>query len=124
MNVLIGIFVILIHLAAGSALSHLTGGFFPGSVIGMALLFISLQTGLVKEHQVRAVATFLTDNLTILFMPAFVGIMELWGLISMNLWAWIAVIVISTFLVMISSGATQTFIERLSDRNHSKGQKK
>jgi putative effector of murein hydrolase LrgA (UPF0299 family) len=62
--------------------------------------------------------------MTILFMPAFVGIMELWGLISMNLWAWIAVIVISTFLVMISSGATQTFIERLSDRNHSKGQKK
>ena len=124
MNILIGIFVILAHLVAGNILSGLIGGFLPGSVIGMILLFISLRTGLVKDYQVRTVASFLTDNMTILFMPAFIGIMDLWGLISMNLWAWLAVVVISTILVMVSSGCTQAFFERLSDKNNSKEQKK
>ena len=124
MNILIGIFVILAHLVAGNILSGLIGGFLPGSVIGMILLFISLRIGLVKDYQVRTVASFLTDNMTILFMPAFIGIMDLWGLISMNLWAWLSVVVVSTILVMVSSGCTQALFERLSDKSNSKEQKK
>ena len=70
MRVITGIFVILAHLVAGNLLSGLIGGFMPGSVIGMVLLFITLRTGIVKEHWVRTVATFLTDNMTMFFMPA------------------------------------------------------
>ena len=116
--------MILAHLVAGNILSGLIGGFLPGSVIGMILLFISLRIGLVKDYQVRTVASFLTDNMTILFMPAFIGIMDLWGLISMNLWAWLSVVVVSTILVMVSSGCTQALFERLSDKSNSKEQKK
>ena len=73
-------------------------------------------TGVVKDHQIRKVASFLTDNMTVFFLPAFMGIMELWGLISMNLFAWIAVVVLSTVLVLMAAASTQEGIESLVSR--------
>lgn len=121
MSVIIGIFVILAHLVAGNLLSWLIGGFMPGSVIGMVLLYITLRIGIVKEHWIRVVAVFLTDNMTMFFMPAFIGIMDLWGIISMNFWAWIAVLVLSTIVVMISSGYVHDIVERLLQKKSSQG---
>lgn len=120
MNVFIGLFIILAFLVIGNILSALLGGFMPGSVIGMLLLFLSLLTGVVKERWVRQTATFLTDNMMIFFMPAFMGIMDLWGVVKMDLWAWIAVLVLTTVLVMLASGLTQTFVEWLSARRDRK----
>ena len=117
MNVFIGLFFILAFLAIGNLLSGLLGGFMPGSVIGMLLLFVSLLTGIVQDRWIRQVATFLTDNMMIFFMPAFMGIMDLWGVVKMDLWAWIAVLVLTTILVMLASGLTLTFVERLVSRN-------
>lgn len=116
MNIFIGLFIILGFLAIGNLLSALLGGFMPGSVMGMLLLFLSLLAGIVKDKWVRPVATFLTDNMMIFFMPAFMGIMDLWGVVKMDLWSWVAVIVISTVLVMLSAGLTQTLTERLTLR--------
>lgn len=121
MRVITGIFVILAHLVAGNLLSWLIGGFMPGSVIGMVLLYITLRTGIVKEHWIRVVAVFLTDNMTMFFMPAFIGIMDLWGIISMNFWAWIAVLVLSTIVVMISSGYVHDIVERLLQKKSAQG---
>lgn len=120
MNVFIGLFIILAFLVIGNILSALLGGFMPGSVIGMLLLFLSLLTGVVKDRWVRQTATFLTDNMMIFFMPAFMGIMDLWGVVKMDLWAWIAVLVLTTVLVMLASGLTQTFVEWLSARRDRK----
>ena len=121
MRVITGIFVILAHLVAGNLLSWLIGGFMPGSVIGMVLLYITLRTGIVKEHWIRVVAVLLTDNMTMFFMPAFIGMMDLWGIISMNFWAWIAVLVLSTIVVMISSGYVHDIVERLLQKKSSQG---
>lgn len=117
MNIFIGLFIILAFLVIGNLLSALLGGFIPGSVIGMLLLFLSLLTGVIKDKWVRQAATFLTDNMMIFFMPAFMGIMDLWGVVKMDLWAWIAVLVLTTILVMLASGLTQTFVERLVSRH-------
>lgn len=114
MEVLTGFFIIIAHLAAGNLISGLTGNFIPGSVAGMVLLFISLLTGLVKDWQIRKVAGFLTDNMTIFFLPAFMGIMDLWGMIRLDLWAWLAVMVLSTVLVLLAAAYTQEGIERIS----------
>ena len=120
MNVFIGLFFILAFLAIGNLLSGLLGGFMPGSVIGMLLLFVSLLTGIVQDRWIRQVATFLTDNMMIFFMPAFMGIMDLWGVIKMNLWAWVAILILSTALVLVATGVVQGLIERISLRrkNH------
>lgn len=113
MNVLIGIFLILAHLVVGNVLSTLVGGVLPGSVIGMILLFLSLMTGIVKDFWIRKVATFFTDNMTIFFMPAFMGILDIWDIIKMNFVSWLAVIIISTALVMVTTGGIQEFIEKI-----------
>lgn len=116
MQIIAGFFLILAHLVVGNLLSNLIGGFVPGSVIGMVLLFISLMTGLVKDYQIRKVATFLTDNMTVLFLPAFMGIMDLWGVIKMNLVAWVAVVVLSTVFVLLAAAYTQQGVESLESR--------
>lgn len=114
MEVLTGFFIIMVHLAVGNLISGLTGNFLPGSVTGMVLLFISLLTGLVKDRQIRKVAGFLTDNMTIFFLPAFMGIMDLWGMIRLDLWAWLSVVVLTTILVLMAAAYTQEGIERMT----------
>ena len=116
MNVFIGLFIILAFLVIGNLLSALLGDFIPGSVIGMLLLFLSLLTGVIKDKWVRQAATFLTDNMMIFFMPAFMGIMDLWGVMKMNLWAWVAILILSTALVLVATGVVQGLIERISLR--------
>ena len=114
MEVLTGFFIIIAHLAAGNLISVLSGDFLPGSVAGMVLLFISLLTGLVKDWQIRKVAGFLIDNMTIFFLPAFMGIMDLWGMIRLDLWAWLSVVVLTTILVLLAAAYTQEGIERMT----------
>ena len=116
MQVIIGFFIILAHLVAGNLISTLIGGFIPGSVIGMVLMFISLLTGIVKDYQIRTISTFLTDNMTMFFIPAFMGIMDLWGIIRMNIVAWVAVVVATTLMVLLSTAFTQDGIECLMSK--------
>lgn len=118
MKVFVGTFILLAYLAIGNLLSGLLGGFIPGSVVGMLLLFLSLMTGIIKDKWIRPVASFLTDNMMIFFMPAFMGIMDLWGVVKMNFWAWMAVLVISTLVVLMTTGLVQTVMERFSNRKN------
>ena len=48
----------------------------PGSIIGLFLLLIALQLKWIRLRHIHAVAEFLITNMTILFLPAGVGIME------------------------------------------------
>ena len=47
----------------------------PGSIIGLFLLLIALQLKWIRLRHIHAVAEFLIANMTILFLPAGVGIM-------------------------------------------------
>lgn len=117
MQIIIGFFIILAHLVAGNLFSTLSGGFIPGSVIGMVLMFISLLSGIVKDYQIRNVAAFLTDNMTMFFLPAFMGIMDLWGIIKMNILAWVVVVIVSTIMVLLSTAFVQDGMERLLSKS-------
>ncbi len=73
---------------------------FPGSIIGMILLFLALQFKLLKIKDIDTVGSFLINNMTILFLPAGVGIMAKWGLIS-HFWLQILLIVVCALIVNI-----------------------
>ncbi len=120
-KVLKSAFIILVMLAIGTGISLLINGFIPGSVIGMILMFLSLVTGVVKPDDVRPVAEFLTKNMAILFVPSAIGIMDQWALIKVNFVAWILIIVISTILVMVSTGWTQDLLGKLFKKGAKKG---
>lgn len=121
MKVLKGSFIILLHLALGYLCAGLVGDFIPASVWGMVLLFASLMLGIVKKEDVQMVAHFLTKNMTIFFLPAAIGIMDQWGLIRMNLLAWLAVVFVSTVLVMISTGWVQQRLMSISSKKRRRG---
>lgn len=48
----------------------------PASVIGLVLLFIALCTGIVKLGQVESVGTALTNNISFLFVPAGISVIN------------------------------------------------
>ena len=116
MKVFKGLFIILLHLVIGNVISFCTGEFIPGSVLGMIILFLSLMAGIVKEDSVRDVALFLTDNMAIFFIPALIGILEMWGLIKMHFLAWVALLTITALLVMAVSGWAKQLTDRIRRR--------
>ena len=72
----------------------------PGSILGMIFLFLALQFKVLKFTDVDEVGSFLINNMTILFLPAGVGIMAKWSLIS-DFWWQIAVIFLLALIVNV-----------------------
>ncbi len=91
---------------AGEVISNVFQLPMPGSVIGMLLLFCALQFKFIKVHQVEKVGAFLLENLSILFLPAGVGIMVYFPIIRKNWW----LLLLITF---ITTGVSIGFIGKL-----------
>lgn len=72
----------------------------PGSILGMIFLFLALQFKLLKFTDVDEVGSFLINNMTILFLPAGVGIMAKWSLIS-DYWWQISLIILVALIVNV-----------------------
>ena len=86
---------------AGEVLVRTLGITFPGPVLGMGLIFAIL---LVAGHSwpaLDAVADTLLRNLSLLFVPAAVGVVQQAGLIAQNWLAIAAAIVLSTAATLI-----------------------
>ncbi len=62
-----------------SSVFHLT---VPGSIIGLVLLFLALQFKLLRLRHISMVGNFLLANMTILFLPPAVGIMDKFQVIA------------------------------------------
>ena len=75
----------------------------PGSIIGMILLFILLQTNIIKEKWLGEGAQFLLAYLALLFVPATVGIMDYLSFFKGKGFITVAIVLLSTFLVMLTS---------------------
>ena len=116
---ILGFAIILVFLVLGEVVSALIGHFMPGSVIGMILLFIALCTRLVRPEWIRRPAEFLTKNMTVLFIPSAIGIIDQWGLVKVNIIPWLAILFICWAMVLASSGWTHQIVSRLvSKRRH------
>ncbi len=85
----------------------------PASIYGLILLLAALKTGIVKLEQVKEVGNFLTGIFPLLFVPAAVGVMELWVQLGEMAIPIIIAIVPVTVLVLASAGrTTQLFTGR------------
>lgn len=109
--------VLFTFLAAGELLVWLTGAPIPSSIIGMLLLAMSLKAGIVKEHRVDRIADFLVKNLGFFFVPAGVGLMNCMGIIRDQ---WLPIVmstVISTFLIIATTGWVHQIVRRRLRKN-------
>jgi putative effector of murein hydrolase LrgA (UPF0299 family) len=62
--------------------------------------------------------------MTIFFIPAVMGIMDLWGFIKMSWLGWLGVIVLSTICVMATTGYTVEGVRFLQRQKKRKGEGK
>ena len=110
--------VLFAFLAVGELIVYLTGIPIPSSIVGMVMLTCSLQAGIIKELWVARIADLLVKNIGFFFIPAGVGLMECYGLISSQ---WVPIVmatVVSTVLIIIVTGWSHRLVRRLLRSKH------
>lgn len=82
----------------------------PGPVIGMALLFLALNWKGSVPDDLSRVADGLLSNLSLLFIPAGVGVMLHFHLIETAFWPITIALVVSTLLTIALTGLFMTWL--------------
>jgi holin-like protein len=84
----------------------------PGNVIGMGALFVLVVTGAVPLAVVEEGADALLRHMNLLLIPASVGVLRYVGLLRADLFDVALIVVSTTILVMVVTGATAQALSR------------
>lgn len=84
----------------------------PASIYGIVLLFAALELKILKVNDIRKVSSFLIAVMPMMFIPAAVGLVNSWDIISSSLLKYIIVTFVTTFVVMGVSGLVTQFVIR------------
>ena len=118
MKFLVQFLIIVAVSFAGEILNVVVPLPIPASIYGIVILFVLLQCRIVKVSMVREASSFLIGIMPVLFIPAAVGLVESWGVISGYWIQYLVITLVTTVLVMVVSGAvTQFVIRRAKKRN-------
>ena len=107
--------LILAFQVVGEVISRSAGIPVPGPVIGMILMLLAF---FVKDDligRIRPTGGVLLSNLSLLFVPAGVGVMRYGDLFLRE-----AVLVISTLIAMLVTAYTIIFVDKLVHKNKNK----
>ena len=99
---------------AGEIAVHALDVAFPGPVLGMALLFAGLLAVGRSGPALDAAADTILRHLSLLFVPAAVGVVQQAGLIAANWFAIAAAVVVSTVLTLVVTVLTFRAVARLT----------
>ncbi|WP_440114065.1 CidA/LrgA family protein [Paenibacillus sp. QZ-Y1] len=89
----------------------------PGSILGMVVLFILLQTRVVKLRWIDVGAAWLLGELLLFFIPSAVGIMNYMPMLEHDGLQILFVVLLSTFLVMVCTGLVATRIAKRKEHH-------
>ena len=101
---LAGVTWLLLFQCAGEVASRVLGLPVPGPVVGMLLLFIALRARKQVPDSIGAAADALAKHLSLLFVPAGVGVMMYFGRLAGE-WLPIAVALLVSTIVAIAAAA-------------------
>lgn len=97
----------------------------PGTIIGMVLFFILLYTKILKVEKVENAVAVLILNMTILFMPPAVRILDNIHFLDGQFIKVIILIILTTLITMGTTGKiVQIMIELTEKRKSDKGDEK
>lgn len=99
-------------MALGELLVALTGLSLPGSIIGMLILAFFLQMKWIRLEWVKSISDFLLSNLGFFFVPPGVALMLNFDTIARDFWPITLATLISTILVLLSTGWTHQLVRR------------
>lgn len=103
---------------------YLTGYFhlpLPASVLGMAVLFLLLSSGIIKLRYVEMAGSFLNRHLGFFFVPITVGLMDFGGLIKSSGPQIFVMIAGSTVVGLLATGGLAQYFskgERKENERH------
>ena len=93
----------------------------PASIYGMVILFTALCTGLVKLSAVKETGKFLIFLMPLMFIAPAVGLIDSWVQMKSFLVATVAIIFVSTIVVMAAAGHVTQFIMNKRGKEGKKG---
>ena len=115
-------FVIILFISfIGEVLKYVLPLPIPASIYGLVLMFILLETKVLKVEAVQDAGKFLIEIMPMMFIPAGVGLLTAWGILKPVCVPIILITVITTVVVMIVTGRVTQAVIRM-DRK--KGQKR
>lgn len=107
-------FAILLSLQlAGEALVRAVGSPLPGPVIGMALLFLFLVARIPLPQATQETSDGLLKHLSLLFVPAGVGVVQQLPLLGAEGWKLLLVILVSITLSLAATAITFAALAKL-----------
>lgn len=94
----------------------------PSGIYGLIIMFICLETGVLKVESVKETSSFLIEIMPVMFVPASAGLIQSWGLIKPSFAGYVTITVISTFIVMTVSGLVSQSIIRHDRKGEDKNE--
>lgn len=88
----------------------------PGSILGMVVLFLLLEFGVVRLNWVEVGASWLLAELLLFFIPSAIGVMKYSRMLETDGLRVLAVVVVGTFAVMACSGLLTGIISKVKER--------
>ena len=82
----------------------------PAGVYGLILMLVFLMSGIIRLDEVERTGNFLLETMSIMFLPASVGIMTVSKILLPVLFPYMVIIFISTFIVMTVTGLSAEWI--------------
>lgn len=90
----------------------------PGSIYGLVIMLLCLQFKIIKLDMVKDVGNFLLDIMSIMFVPAAVGLIVVWADVSQNIIEIFLICVSTTVFVMVATGKfTDLVLKKAGDSN-------
>ncbi|PHM74668.1 CidA/LrgA family protein [Xenorhabdus kozodoii] len=99
-------------LIVGNLISALLPFSLPGSIIGLLLLFGLLAFQIIPSHWVKPGCSLLMKNMTLLFLPIGVGIMDYYPQLSQQMFPILLSCLVSTVIVMVVVAYCSHYIHR------------
>jgi len=111
-----GFFLIMLFLILGKTVSSYLPIPFPGSIIGLILLFIALSLSLVKVEWIMLSGSIILKYMALLFIPIGVGLLNYFDLIISHWLVIIFSLLFTTLFIMFVVGHFYQHINKKEER--------
>ncbi len=84
-----------------------------GSIYGLVIMLLCLKTKIIKLEKVKRIGDFMLEIMPLMFIPAAVGLLNVWDELIDILLPIITITLLSTIVVMVTTGKiTQLIINK------------
>ena len=89
----------------------------PASIYGLLLMFIALQTRIIKIDYIHDAAIFLIEVMPIMFIPAAAGLKDSWVVLKPICVPIIVITLLTTVIVMVVTGIVTQFVIKMEKKS-------